>query len=397
MLKFARNKLVGVYLKDSTALMVHGVLDDDIYSLEINAEITLPELVFTNVACKWHRYTTPECPLALKYTDEAEGLKIDDKIEHKLQKGLGRKGCRHYATLMIECVKSVRETLNILEWKEAIKKNPDLSFADFIAEPERFRPKDAHVFHVEETGSDASEKSEKADDEESSGPSAGPLKPPENVRRPSGGFIIDLHTHSFPASACASDSVDKMIREAMNIGLNGICLTDHNFQWRYQKIEELRQKHGFLILKGNEVTTDQGHMVAFGLDHPMGDKGIVQLADLRKAVSDVDGFLIVAHPFRGFLTFGVGKLGLTVEKASKRPFFSMVDAVEILNGKVTAEENSFAAKVADHLKLPTTGGSDAHVTSEVGCYATEFERPIQNEKELIQELKRGSYKAVAFR
>lgn len=394
MLKFARNKLVNTYFKDNHTLLVHGVLDDDIYSLEINTEIKLPELVFQNVTAKWHRYTTPECPLALNYINEAEGLKIDDDVEKKLQKGVGRKGCRHYATLLIECVHSVRETLNLLGWREALKTNPELSFTTFLAEPERFMPKDATVFYVDKGERQAS-KEEKDPDATTSSP--GPLKPPEHVRRPSGGFVIDLHTHSYPASACASDSVEKMIQEAMKIGLNGICLTDHNFQWKRQEIEDLRQKHGFLILTGNEVTTDQGHMVAFGLGHPMGGSGIVRLEDLRRAVSETGGFLIAAHPFRGFLTFGVGKLGLTVEKASQRTFFRMVDAVETLNGKVTGEENSFAAEVAAYLKLPVTGGSDAHLAFEVGCYATEFENPIQSEKELVQELKRGGYKAVAFR
>jgi hypothetical protein len=86
-----------------------------------------------------------------------------------------------------------------------------------------------------------------------------------------------------------------------------------------------------------------------------------------------------------------------VEKAVERPLFSMVDAVEILNGKVTAEENDFAAQVAYSLKLPVTGGSDAHAASEVGYYATEFEKPIQDEAGLLEALKNGGYQAISFR
>jgi len=201
-----------------------------------------------------------------------------------------------------------------------------------------------------------------------------PTKSFPKARRSCGGFIVDLHTHSFPASKCATDPVEKIIQDAGKIGLDGICLTDHNFCWKNEDIENLRQKHGFLILGGNEITTDQGHMVAFGLDRPGCSNGIVKLEDLRQAVLDTDGFLIIAHPFRGFLTFGVSMLGLTVEKAAERPLFNMVDAVEILNGKVTGEENGFAAQVAARLQLPVTGGSDAHTASEVGCYATEFSR-----------------------
>ena len=31
-------------------------------------------------------------------------------------------------------------------------------------------------------------------------------------------------------------------------------------------MEDLRQKHGFLILRGNEITTDQGDILVFGLE-----------------------------------------------------------------------------------------------------------------------------------
>jgi hypothetical protein len=74
-----------------------------------------------------------------------------------------------------------------------------------------------------------------------------------------------------------------------------------------------------------------------------------------------------------------------------------VDAVEVLNGKVTAKENGFASSVAESLGLPATGGSDAHEVSEVGVYATRFFVEIRSEAELIQALKNRAYEPVAFR
>lgn len=386
MLKFARNKLINTYWKTPDILMVHGVLDDDIYSLEVNAEIQLPELVFANVMGKWHRYTTPECPRSLNYIEEADGLKIDDaEIEQKLQKGLGRSGCRHFATLLIECVKSVKETLHILEWKNAVKKHQELTFEEYIKNPDLYRSAESVSMQIgnQDRKSGPADTEAEADDLE--------------LPKPSGGFVIDLHTHSFPASKCAADSVDQMIQEAKKIGLDGICLTDHNFCWDKKEINALCRKHDFLILRGTEVSTDQGHMVVFGLDHLPEKTGIIKLEDLHQWVKAADGFMIAAHPFRGFLTFGVGKLGLTVDKAAGRPLFELVDAIEILNGKVTLEENGFASKVAARLNLPNSGGSDSHAKSEVGCYATEFENPIHDETELISALKNGQFRAVSLR
>ena len=209
------------------------------------------------------------------------------------------------------------------------------------------------------------------------------------------GMVIDLRVHLFPASSCSSVAVDELIAEAQKIGLDAICLTDHNHVWDPKAAAELSQQYHFLVLRGNEITTDQGDMIVFGLEKEI--RGIVKLEELREAVLQARGFMIVAHPFRGFLTFGVGKLGLTPEKAMERPLFKLVDAVEVMNSKVTKKENDFAARVAAGLHLPATGGSDGHEASAVGIYATRFSRVIQDEKGLIEALKSGDYSPIAFR
>jgi hypothetical protein len=160
-------------------------------------------------------------------------------------------------------------------------------------------------------------------------------------------------------------------------------------------VEELRQRHGFAIFGANEITTDQGDMLVFGLQRDI--QGIIKLQDLRQEVLAAGGFLIVAHPFRGFLTFSGDQLGLTPERAAQRPLFQCVDAIEVLNGKVTEKENRFASSVAESLRLPVTGGSDAHDVEEVGAYATRFSVEIHTEVELIRALQSRDYLPVAFR
>jgi predicted metal-dependent phosphoesterase TrpH len=394
MLKFARNKLITIHRKDPNTLLVHGVLEDDIYGLEVDAEVRLPEARFVKVVGRWTRYTTPECPRALAYIHEAEGLQIDAQIEHALQKTVGRNGCRHYVTLLIECCKSVQETMMVLDWEAARQHQPGLSLSDFIANasplPAKTPPR------IDTAPAPPGPKVSSAPGDAADKPVAQPLIAPGNRPFP-GSFVIDLHTHSFPASPCGTASVDELIQEAQRIGLDGICLTDHNFSWPAEKVEALRQKHGFLVLRGNEITTDQGHMVVFGLERDLGGTGLIKLEKLSAAVRDANGFLIVAHPFRGFLTFGVEQLGLTVEKASARSLFQWVDGVEGLNGMVTDAENTFASRVCRRLGLPSTGGSDAHSVSKIGCYATEFTEPIHNEVELVAALRLGNYRPVVFR
>ncbi len=106
------------------------------------------------------------------------------------------------------------------------------------------------------------------------------------------------------------------------------------------------------------------------------------------------GFMIAAHPFRGFKTFGIGQLQMTVEQACKRKALEFVDAIEIGNGKLSRDENDMARKVAEKLDLPGTGGSDAHRVDEVGKWVTVFEKEIQDENQLVEELHAGRFRAV---
>jgi hypothetical protein len=82
---------------------------------------------------------------------------------------------------------------------------------------------------------------------------------------------------------------------------------------------------------------------------------------------------------------------MTVEQACSRRMFDFVDAIEIRNGKVSDQENDMAARVAERLGLPGTGGSDAHRLDELGKWVTDFERPIENEQQLIEELRNGRF------
>ncbi len=210
------------------------------------------------------------------------------------------------------------------------------------------------------------------------------------------GFNIDLHVHTYEHSKCSSAPVDHIITEAKSIGLDGICITDHNYVWTPDKIEELRDKHNFLVLRGNEIKTELGDMLVFGMYKDI--KGVIKLSDLKKEVEEEKGFLIAAHPFRGSLTFGVKQQpGLTIEKASKYEIFKYVDGVEILNGKVSKKENNLTRDVAIKLNLPGTGGSDVHEVNETGKFVTRFNVTINNEVELVNALKSQDYKPVRFR
>jgi len=203
---------------------------------------------------------------------------------------------------------------------------------------------------------------------------------------------IDLHIHTAPLSACSYIDPQELIQEARRLKLDGICLTEHQVVWNPAEVERLAQEADIRIFRGNEFTTNQGDILVFGFNEDI--KELLMIQELRDKVTAAGGYMIAAHPFRGFKTFGIGQLQLTVEQACRRKVFEFVDAVEIGNGKLSSEENDMARKVAEKLGLPGTGGSDAHRVDEIAIWLTVFEKDIEDENQLLQELHAGRFEAA---
>jgi len=205
---------------------------------------------------------------------------------------------------------------------------------------------------------------------------------------------IDLHIHTRPRSCSAIDP-GELAQQARRVGLDGLCLTEHNCLWDPREINELAGEGGLCIFQGNEITTNQGDVLVFGYEEKV--TGVLTIQDLRKKVEAVGGLLIAAHPFRGFLLFGITQLQMNVDQASRRPIFQYVDGVEIFNCKVTEEENEMALRVSERLGLLGLAGSDAHRLEEVGRCVTILERTVHTERELIEELRARRFTAEFVR
>jgi hypothetical protein len=200
---------------------------------------------------------------------------------------------------------------------------------------------------------------------------------------------VDLHIHTRPKSPCSAIDPSALLEEARRAGLDGVCLTEHQNRWSAGEVEELMKAGGIRVFQGNEITTNQGDILVFGYDRDV--KGVGPLQDLRKEVEATGGLMIAAHPFRGFLLFGISQLQLDLEQACKRSMFQHVDGLEIHNCKVTDPENDMARRVAERLGLLGVAGSDAHRLDEVGKCVTIFEREVRTEQELIEEIRAGRF------
>ena len=211
-------------------------------------------------------------------------------------------------------------------------------------------------------------------------------------------MIIDIHTHTYPTSVDSFIDADELIEEAKRIGLDGVCITDHDGFWNHREVEDLSRRHDFLVLPGCEVTTEEGHLLVYGLHKYI--FGMHRATFVKEKLDREQGAMVVAHPYRRTYRkdahVSQAAYHEMVERAARNEVFGMVDAVEVFNGRGLSEENAFSHEMARRFDLPGTGASDAHNLEDLGSFATEFERRITSLDDLITELREGRFKPIVL-
>jgi predicted metal-dependent phosphoesterase TrpH len=206
-------------------------------------------------------------------------------------------------------------------------------------------------------------------------------------------FSVDLHLHTNRGSSDSNLALKDLVERASAIGIGAVCITEHDNMWDLREMAALSDESGVIFLRGMEVTTDMGHIGAFGLERYIG--GIYKLAELRRIVDSEGGILIANHPFRykldprfSFINPDSEPIDPTYpDRAAKLRIFEMVDAIEVLNGACSEDENVFALKVARHLGLAEVAGSDSHSAGSVGCVTTLLDTPVKDERALINAIR----------
>lgn len=208
-------------------------------------------------------------------------------------------------------------------------------------------------------------------------------------------MIFEMHTHTRFGSSCSYMKPEEMVQQAVNLGLDGICITEHDIPWDQKDIQKLSDRFGILVIGGIEVSTELGEVLVWGYHEPVFD--IEGIQDLRARVDRAGGIMAAAHPFRGSFEYvdveKKGRVNLMVDDASNGDVFKWVDAMEVFNGRAPDWEIKLTRTVCDKLRLRGIGGSDAHNISSVGDCVTVFHNRIRNESEFIEELKAGRFYA----
>ncbi|KYK25779.1 MAG: hypothetical protein AYK23_03755 [Candidatus Proteinoplasmatales archaeon SG8-5] len=188
---------------------------------------------------------------------------------------------------------------------------------------------------------------------------------------------LDLHVHS-TRSPDGTVSPRDILKIAKKRKLGGVAITDHNSLKGSFEARSMAKEFGLVVVRGLEISSDIGHVLAYGIDEEIPrDLSVGEtVARVRKA----GGFASIAHPYRWWS--GVG------EKAAVR---SRPDALEVMNAGSTKLHNNMARKLCKRMKVRRTAGSDAHVPEGVGRAYITIEN-VGSEEAVLEEIRRGRVK-----
>lgn len=195
-------------------------------------------------------------------------------------------------------------------------------------------------------------------------------------------MIIDLHFHTKQYSPCSYIDMEEGIQYAKRLGLDGICVTDHDVFASRKRAEELQKKYDILVIVGTEILTMEGDLLCYGLDEI--PKETLPAQTLIDKINAIGGVCIAAHPYRE----NNRGMGAYLHQLTG------LHAIESYNGNTKHQNNTKACETASRLGIPCTGGSDAHKIERVGVYATRFFTQIENEKDIISAIRLGRIEPV---
>ncbi len=209
---------------------------------------------------------------------------------------------------------------------------------------------------------------------------------------------FDLHTHtvfSYQGDVSDRESDSSIQMEDLpylirTSGLDGLVLTDHMTMEagndEFRRVKEAN--HDVVMLRGMEYHSDHSHLLLFGIDDDEVCRRFGMYGPAQEVIDFVNsqgGVVVPAHPYQKNYTHNLGDKVFNLNGLT---------ALETINGALPEQLNVKAQIAAMVMRLPGTGGSDAHWNGKVGQVYTEFSNPVHSMDDLVRELKDGNYSAM---
>ena len=133
MIMFNRSQVIGAEFPDDQTIRFNGIQVDHIYSMEINMDVRITDGQILTIEGIMKRYTTFVCPQAVPLLQTAVGMSLrEEGWQRRIMKEIGRKGCEHFAELIIECARCLDQARMSSAMWQALEKDPGLDQQQFV-------------------------------------------------------------------------------------------------------------------------------------------------------------------------------------------------------------------------------------------------------------------------
>ncbi len=191
---------------------------------------------------------------------------------------------------------------------------------------------------------------------------------------------LDLHNHTRHSPDSRVDPA-ALVHRARALGLDGIAITDHNSMAGVRTaIDAAADLPGFLVIPATEVSTSEGHVLAFGISDPIPRD--LTARETGERIVAAGGVAVAAHPYRFWSGLG--------ERSTLSARF---DAYEVRNARTLRVGNERADRLAQRQRVGRTGGSDAHFLHEHGRAFTVLDRGPSTVDDVLQAIGAGETRA----
>jgi hypothetical protein len=135
MITFNRSQIITAEFPDPETIRLNGIQADHIYSMEINMAVRIADGEILAIEGIMKRYTNFVCPQAIPLLQNAVGMSLRaEGWDRRIMKEIGRKGCEHFAEIIIECGRCLDQACMSRAIWDAVDRNPGLDQAEFMAQ-----------------------------------------------------------------------------------------------------------------------------------------------------------------------------------------------------------------------------------------------------------------------
>ena len=133
MISFNRSQVIGAEFPGDETIRFNGIQEDHIYGMEINMDVRIADGEILAIDGVMKRYTNFVCPEAIPVLQTAVGISLrEEGWDRRVMREIGRKGCEHFAEIVIECGRCLDQARMSKDLSEALEKDPSLDQEQFL-------------------------------------------------------------------------------------------------------------------------------------------------------------------------------------------------------------------------------------------------------------------------